>query len=527
MPAPRAARLLKNLEPDLSPRQQRAAAIAFVVVFPILLGLSALFRVGEFVPIGAAVFAVIALWSAGNQRGGLIAALTLTLLIPEPLALELGPFKVGAGRAVVFAFIAGWLVSLSRADGPHLRRTAVDVPILAVLFAYVLSLTANSPQIDAILLSNAVQRVLVFFVDYFLFFFAAASVLGAGRKHLEAVLRAIALVVVFIAFVGLIERFTGRNVFTLLGPAFPGGFRQYVNALAEGGLEVRGGVQRVRATLVGPNQFGAVVVMAVPLMLHFSAVAVTKRATRLYLLGAGMCVFASLFTASRSVILGMVTVFAIYGVATARVKVTRQRVGAVVLLGVLALAFNPTVRTTMSVYFRGLASLEESSARGRVADYQNVYRQLETTPFAGSGPGTWDEVFLLQSDRIDASDPAQSIIDNTYLVVLAELGLVGFVAVLGLVLGAVAVAIRGVIRAPDDYERSLRAALLASVSWFFVGNLLFDMLAFRAVSQMYFVLLAATVLTAGATRAYLPPDISLPRILSRRPVPELDRSVLT
>jgi O-antigen ligase len=485
----------------LSPRQRNLLSVLILSAFPLLLGLVLLGRVGGFVPFGFVTVLLAVVWSVGNLRFGVIATVVLTLLIPTPLSFPVGPFTIGIPRLIGFATIVGWVAALSRERGPLVRRSSVDGAIAFVMFSYLLSLTVNSPSISGPLFGSAIQRVLVLGIDYFLFFVVAISVLGAGRRHLDLALRVVGGTIVLTALIGLYERASGTNVFDLLGPLYPSGFRTFVAALADASVETRGGVERIQSTFVGPNQFGAVLVMGVPVLLHLSATVGSRLASRIWLIGAGLCVFASIFTASRSVLVGMATVFVVYGVATARVKVTRTRVAAAFLVVVAGLAFNPAVRATFQVYFTGLGGFEERSVEGRIVDYRNVFDQLEETPIAGSGPGTWATGNLVESGRVDPDDPAQAIIDNTYLVTLAELGIVGFFAIVAFMWGSVYVGWRAVRRARAPAERSLRAALFCAVLWFAIANAMFDMLAFFDNSRLYLFLLASLLTAGGEVKA--------------------------
>src|SRR5437016_6309761 len=79
--------------------------------------------------------------------------------------------------------------ALSRAAGPHVRRTPLALAFGAVLFSFGLSLAVNSPQLNRVAFGEAVNNTVLFTVDYVLFFYAAVSVMGAARRHLEFVLR--------------------------------------------------------------------------------------------------------------------------------------------------------------------------------------------------------------------------------------------------------------------------------------------------------------------------------------------------
>lgn len=494
-------------------------ATTIVAAIPLLLLLVALARIGVFVPFAAVGFLVLLGLALGDVRVGLLASVIVTPLIPAPLSFRLGPFAFGASRLLGFALIVGWIAALSRPRGPLIRRTAVDPGLWFLLFAYLLSLAVNSAHISEALFGESLQRVLIIGVDYFLYFIAVVSILAADRRLIHTTLRVLSLTIFATALVGLFERVSGENIFSVLGPLYPPGFRSYVDTLAAASSDTRGGFERVQSTFVGPNQFGAALVMGLPVMLHLSAVALTRRGSRFWIAAAGSCVLASLFTASRSVVVGMALVVMIYGVSTARLRVTKVRLAALVLVMGLGLAVNPTVRATFQVYFSGLVGFQERSVQGRLADYEHVFRQLERTPIAGSGPSTWSAGVPEEIVGDRSGEPAAIVLDNSYLVLLAELGIVGLLALSGLLWGAVAVGMRGLRRTRDSEARSLRAAMLAVVTWFAVANVMFDELAFFENSRMYFTLLAVMVVASGSYRSLRPPGLTLrwlPGSASRR-----------
>lgn len=477
--------------------------------FPVLLLLVALARIGVFVPIGFVGFLAALVLAVGNLRVALLACVIMTPLMPAPLSFAVGPFSFGIARLLGFALIGGWIAALSRPKGPLLRRTAIDPGLWFLLFAYLLSFAVNSPSLSPAHFDGALQRVLIIGIDYFLYFLAVVSILAADRRLISATLNALGVTIFATAVIGLFERVTHQNIFSFLGPLYPGGFRSYVDALAAASSDSRGGFERVQSTFVGPNQFGAALVMGLPIMLHLSAVAVRRSISRFWMVAAATCVFVSLFTASRSVLVGIAMVLVIYGWATARLRVTKVRIAGILAALVIGLAFNPTVRVTFEVYFTGLFGFQERSVEGRLVDYENVFHQLESTPIAGSGPNTWAAGAPPEQRVNDPSQDQYGVLDNSYLVILAELGMVGFVALLALLLGAVAVAMRGLRRAVNAEERSLRGAMVAVMVWFAAANFMFDELAFFEISRMYFTLLAVMVVASGSYRSLRPPGLSL------------------
>jgi hypothetical protein len=479
---------------------------ALLGAYVVLVGLVLLLQIGTFVPLGARLGAGLLLWVAGTPRLGLVAAVLTSMLVPVSLAFRAGPFLLTVGRLVGFAFLAGWAAAVSRRDGPLVRRMPLDLAVLFVGFAYALSIVVNIPQFDGPELGDAVQRTLLISVDFLLFLYAATSVLGAGRQHVEWVLRVIALAVAGVAVLGIVDWVTRTNVFEFLTPFLPRGVARDISDVAPFAARERGGLRRAIGTFEQPNQLGAAVTIALPLLLHFAATSARDRRL-LYIGGAGACTLAGILTISRSVFICLALGLLVYVVASGSVRVGRGGIVAVVAVVAVGFAASPSLRDTMYLYFEGLVGRSEKSVQARIKDYDNVLRQFDRTPLAGSGPATWTPRALSRpdNDRVDPTDRGQVVLDNLILSTIAERGLAGLLALLSLLLGAIGIAVRSVRRARSPDERSLRAALLASLTVYAVLCALFDMWAFYGPTKLYFLLVAATVVVAGRTVALVRP----------------------
>lgn len=483
---------------DLDPGH---VAVLVGIAFVGLTLVAFLLQIGPLVPVALVAFAMLTVRAVANPRFGLAASLVASLTIPVQLSFRVGPLALSPGRLLGFAFLIGWIASLSRPGGSTLHRTALDVGIGALVLSFGLSIVANSAAMSELAFGEAVRKMLVFTVDYFAFFYATVSVVAAGRRHLDLVLRVAAMAAVGTAVLGVIEQMTGRNVFTFLEPILPFNLAEYIRVIAENSVLTRGLLVRVRSTFEGPHAFGAVLTMAMPLLLHFWTVS-TGRRRWLYVACITTVALAAMATASRGVYLAVSLTLVAYGVASGRVEASRRRVAALVVVLAILAGSNADLRATMSLYFRGLANLEERSIQGRIADYTNVAQQLDQSPLTGSGPGTWELRATLRGDNslVDPDEPAEQVLDNYYLLVLAELGLFGLFAFILTIIGGVLLGWRAVIRARGPTERSLAASLFASLAGFAVLTFVFDMFAFNGPVRFYFVILAAAVVLSGAER---------------------------
>lgn len=460
-----------------------------------------LLQIGPLVPVALVAFSVLTMRAVANPRFGLLASLVASLTIPVQLSFRVGPLALSPGRLLGFAFLIGWLAALSRRRGPELHRTALDVGVGALFLAFGLSMVANSAAMSELAFGEAVRKLLVFVIDYFAFFYATVSVIVAGRRHLVLALHVAALATIGVAVLGVLEQLSGRNVFTFLEPVLPFNLAEYIRVIAENSVLTRGAVVRVRSTFEGPHAFGAVLTMGLPLVLHFWTVS-TNRRRWFYLVGVTLVALAAMATASRGVYVAFSLSLLAYATAAGWVKASRRRVLALVFVVAILAGSNADLRASMSLYFRGLVTLEERSVQGRLADYTNVAQQLDQSPIAGSGPGTWELRATRRGDNplVDKDDPEDIVLDNYYLMVLAELGLLGLFAFIVIIVGGVLLGWRAVLRAVGPADRSLAAAVFASTLGFAVLSFVFDMFAFNGPVRFYFVILAAAVVLSGAER---------------------------
>ena len=465
------------------PRRRRLRlAVGLVLLVTAVLGAA-----GPALPVALFGGLLLLVWAASSPRFGVTASVVASLLIPLPLAFKVGSFSLTIGRLIGFAFLVGWVASLSRPDGPRLRRTGFEAGIFAFLAASLVSLTVNSAGLDDRTAAAAIRGTLVLAVDYFAFFFAAVSVLRAGRRHLDRVLRAVAGTVTFMGGLGLIEKVTGKNVFSYVAPVLPGSARSYVAALAGAASQTRGGQLRIQSTTEGPNEFGAILVMAVPLMIHYSAQAATPWRRIGWLLSALVCVVAGFFTQSRSVVVCFLIDLVIYGIVAVRSRVSLRRL---LLVGAAAVVFvvaSPGVNHAIYGAFRQAVTRQDTSVSGRQFQAGVVVSSFAAHPIAGTGPETLSEQALIQQGQT-----IHVTVDNYYLATLGEEGLLGIVSLVLIVLGAVALGIKRVRAGPPD-ELSLGGALLAAMASWAVLTYLFDSLAFYGPSKLWLLLLAALV----------------------------------
>jgi O-antigen ligase len=129
------------------------------------------------------------------------------------------------------------------------------------------------------------------------------------------------------------------------------------------------------------------------------------------------------------------------------------------------------------------------SNQGRTSDYAAVAPDIAAHPVLGRGFGTYDPRIHLRAD----SPQRHRTLDNQYLTLLIEVGMIGLVVYLALAATAI-ISLHPTARSRDPARAGPALALIAGFAAYAVANFLFDTLAFSQVPYLFFFLLGvATV----------------------------------
>jgi O-antigen ligase len=129
------------------------------------------------------------------------------------------------------------------------------------------------------------------------------------------------------------------------------------------------------------------------------------------------------------------------------------------------------------------------SSQGRTSDYKAVAPDLKTHYAFGRGFGSYDpkiQNFKKMEKR------RHRILDNQYLMLLIETGVIGIAAWLIMLITAWATSHR-LARSSSLTRAGPALASIAGIASFLVGTSLFDVLAFAQVPYMLFLLFGLTV----------------------------------
>jgi hypothetical protein len=311
---------------------------------------------------------------------------------------------------------------------------------------------------------------------------AADGITGIGR-HL-VILRRLAFAAGLVALLGLVQYLTGDLLVDRI--RVPG----LTPGTAEWTLGSRSGFSRPSGTSTSPIEYGVVLGMTLPLVIVCASV--RSRYRWLYRAMLVAMIASIFFSMSRSAYL-----CALAGVVVLALSWDlRRRLRALAFLAVVSGAMYVSVPGLLGS-IRGLFSNadEDPSIASRTGSYEIAGEFISTSPVIGKGFGT----FL----------PKYWILDNAYLGVTIEAGVVGLLALLALIVAGLVSArqARQALAAAEQDEEQVQEqvqyaqAVLASVAAGAFGLAFFDAFAFPQTAGCFFLLIGLAGAMRRLTRA--------------------------
>jgi polysaccharide biosynthesis protein PslJ len=389
------------------------------------------------------------------------------LLIPS--TLQFAPLGAAGTPAQILGLAAAawWLgVHLGRPFAAlrpsQPTRTAMGVFVLAMLLSYV---AAARRPIEALEISSA-DRGLILVASWAGILLLTTDGL-LSRHDLLKLLRFLVGCMGFVGLLGVVQYVTHTSyVDQLQIPGMSTG--QVLSSVYD-----RNGLARTAGTASHPIEFGVVLTMMLPLALHFAFTDSNRSRFSRWAPVVAICSALPL-TMSRSAFLALAVVMVILLPSWPR---SRRVVGLMAVGAGLSAVYVllPGVLGTMLRLFTGIS--EDASARSRTDGYALALQFIGQHPVFGRGLST----FL----------PGYRILDNQYLGLLIEAGIVGLVAFLALLVTALVVALRLSQTLPDPGDRSLARSLMATIACAGFSCVTFDVFGFPQVSGMLFFAIGA------------------------------------
>ena len=241
---------------------------------------------------------------------------------------------------------------------------------------------------------------------------------------------------------------------------------------------VRNGVPRPAGLLAHPLELAAVMALAVPFAAYLFFVARSWPA-RLWFLACTVLIAVSLvLSISRTGFLALAAILLVAFIANLN-RPRRIMIGLAALIAVgatVAIVAPASVDATIRQFEKD--PTEDPSLATRLQDYEELDNLLGPSPWFGRGPGALGTYV--------ARDGGGLILDNQYLLLIAETGVIGLAGLLVLLMSTGATAARR-IRGPTT-ERGLWVAAAGAVLAFAVMCETFDVMRFAQATSLFMVI---------------------------------------
>lgn len=407
----------------------------------------------------------------------------LVVLLAVPSALRIPALGLAGSPSTVYGLAAlGWW-AWHVAAGGRLRRDSAGsealpplavrrfrfsffVFLLCVALSYLAANLLSLPDSDVNQAEGGVLRIAG----------VAGVVLVAveglrNRRGQEVVLGFAVFLGACYASLGLLQFFTQESLIDRLD--IPG-----LSPTAQLGVEFRSGFVRAVGTASHPLEYAVVLCMLLPLALTFSTTRThLPLLVRWYPAAALACCAA--LSVSRSALVGLVLVLVLLWPTWPRAV----RWGTA-LLGTLAASALLLVVPGMIGTIAGLFGTADSSLASRTVGFAEVQGYLVQSPWVGRGLGTFQAGY--------------HILDNQYLLLLIEVGVLGAAALVLVVGGTAWQALRARSRATAGRDRARGAGLLVSLTAGVVLGSFFDSFSFPQSFGLFFLALGlCTAYAAG------------------------------
>ena len=386
------------------------------------------------------------------------------------------PFNLELYRVVVALLIGAWLMSLLIDPRVRVRRSGFEAPLAFLLIAILLSLTSNIRRVSTV--GADVVKSMTFFGSFILVFYAIVS-LPKRPSDIDFLVRVLAGGGAVLGLLAIVESATNLNVFNHLHSVLP--FLQYDPSQAP--ELARGGRIRAYGSAQHPIALGAALAMLLPLAVY-RAVAFRQRR---WWLAALLILMGSLTTRSRTGFLMLLAIGIVYILLRPQ-QMKRFWPAIIPTLIIIHFALPGTLGTIKESFFPqgGIVAQQKNAnvGSGRLATLgPALHSEFTPNPILGEGFGT----------RVTTPDPVLAqpngpILDDEWLGVLLEIGVVGTLALVWLFVRSLR---RMGKAAKNDFSPRgwLLAATTAGVAGYGLGMFTYDAFSFIQVTFLLFIVL--------------------------------------
>lgn len=399
----------------------------------------------------------------------------LQFLLPAKLVVNHVPLSLSASSFVALGLGALWFCTqLTTTLGAAKGRSPVRTALLGYAMVLLLSFaSASMSYLPGDERSIGDHGMVVMFAWIFVGLAACDGI--ANRQRLYFLLRVVVGAAACVAAVGALQFLLGFDLTPYLKP--PG---MHYSA-EDPTVLTRSGLLRVSGTTAHPIEFGVFCAMILPLALHLTTLPAATRGRAIARWACvGLVASGVMFSVSRSAAISLVCVGTVLVLGWSRERRKRMLLVAAGFLVVLQLT-TPSIIRTLYGLFRDAGN--DESVRWRTRDYATAQELIAQHPLLGRGQGTWYA-------------PKHPVFDNQYLLTLVETGVIGLLAVLGVLGAGVLVAVRVLWHSSSRlsgggqvaHDRDLALSLIASLAVVFPTFATFDFMSLATVASLTFLL---------------------------------------
>jgi len=431
---------------------------------------------------------VIAAGAVGDAGTVLIVFVVALLLIPAALTLAAGGGV--ATPATLCGLVAAILWVLGRLNGSPSAGVSIGTRLAMLAYGTVVLISYAAAVLEARVPveTRGADRGVIVTVSL-LGVALLASEMIPSRARLDAVLKAALLAGALAAVVAILQFAFSFDVTAHIG--LPGFSRLHTGYEA---ITRRGGFNRVSGTALWPIELSAALTMLIPIGLHF--IFATRRLV--WVIVTVVVAAAVPLSISRTGVIGLITVAVVMLPAWPnefRLKVVSATLTLVVAVSIAV----PGLVTELYNLFAKAG--HDDSVTARQKDWAVAEAYFNRRPWFGRGFGT----FIPSRYRV---------FDNQWLLSLVEVGLIGTLAFLTVLLVGIGCA-RAVRRmSTGARDRDLAQALIASIAVALVTCVTFDFLSFPLARGVAFLLLGCAGALLRLQRVATPPEIDASAVLS-------------
>jgi len=410
--------------------------------------------------------------------------LAVLLLVPvEFYRIEAGlPIDVQLDRILAVAIFLLWTASLLVDPDTKIIKSPVGYAVFGFIGVVFLSFILNMQELtETMKFVDALKRLLYIIAVALLFFFVTTTI--KRKEQIDSVFRFSVSVAAAISLFCMLEFLTEFNVFRHLHEVLP--FLS-PSPYKIGSVMYRGGYIRATGPADHPIAMGVILAMFLPLALHYFEFAKERPEKIKYGFYLGAIALATLMTISRTPIVAAVAMLGVYFLYNPS-RAMKMGVVLVIVAFVVHMVF-PGVLGGLRTYF-SLSFLEQNEIAnpyGRVADHPRMISLFLERPLYGRGYGWWD-------------NKAMFYVDNQYLKVLVELGVLGALSISWLFYTITREMRQVSVKAASE-EKDLIVSILASCVAYIVTLITYDSFGYAQVTYLFFIIAAMGVNLARSLR---------------------------